>query len=54
MPEHKIQYAFKGKIENITKVNIPNMEYQNEHIDVQILYGSSDHVIVKSRFRVYS
>ena len=44
--EHRTQFAFKCKREHIAKVNMPNIAYPNQHIDIGILYGSRDHVIV--------
>ena len=35
MPEHRTQFAFKGKREHITKLNIPNMTYPNQHVDIK-------------------
>ena len=46
MPEHRTQFAFKGKGERIAKVNMPNMAYPKQHIDIEIPYGSRDHVIL--------
>ena len=45
-PEHRTQFAFKGKREHIVKVNIPNIGYPNQHIDVEIPAGSRDQIIV--------
>ena len=36
MVEHKTQFAFKGKREHIAKVNMPNIEYPGQHIDIEI------------------
>ena len=47
MIEHRTQFAFKGKREYVTKVNMPNMVYPNRHIDIKILHGSRDHVILQ-------
>ena len=44
MPEHRTQFAFKGKREHIAKVSMPNMAYPNQHIDIEIPHGSRDHV----------
>ena len=33
MVEHRTQFACKGKLEHIAKVNMPNMAYPNQHID---------------------
>ena len=46
MTEQRTQFAFKGKREHIAKVNIPNIAYPNQHIDIEILHASRDHVIV--------
>ena len=46
MVEHMTQFAFKGKREHISKVNIPNIAYPNQHIDIEIPHGSRDHIIV--------
>ena len=46
MVEHRKQFAFKDKRENISKVNIPNIAYPGQHTDIGIPHGSSDHVIV--------
>ena len=46
MAEHRTQFAFKCKIEHIAKVNMPNIAYPNQHIDIEIPHGSRDHVIV--------
>ena len=37
MPEHRTQFAFKGKREHIAKVNISNMVYPNQHIDIKTM-----------------
>ena len=52
MIEHRTQFSFKGKREHITKVNIPNIAYPNQHIDIKISYGSSDHVIVPDTVKI--
>ena len=47
MVEHRTQFAFKeGKREHITKVNMPNIAYPNQHIDSEIPHGSRGHVII--------
>ena len=46
MIEHRTQFAFKGKREHIAKVNMPNIAYPNQHIEIEILRGSRDHVII--------
>ena len=52
MIEHRTQFAFKGKREHIAKVNIPNIAYPNQHIDIEILHGSRDHVIVPDTVKI--
>ena len=39
MPEHRTQFVFKGKREHIALVNMPNMTYQRQHIDIEIPNG---------------
>ena len=50
--EHRTQFAFKGKREHIAKVNIPNIAYPNQHIDIEIRHGSRDHVIVPDTVKI--
>ena len=52
MVEHRTQFAFKGKREHISKVSIPNIAYQGQHIDIEILYGSRDHVIIPDTVKI--
>ena len=52
MVEHRMQFAFRDKREHIAKVNIPNIAYPNQHIDIEILHGSRDHVIVPDTVKV--
>ena len=52
MVEHRTQFAFKGKREHIAKVNIPNIAYQNQHIDIDIPHGSRDHVITPDTIKI--
>ena len=51
-PEHRTQFAFKGKREHIVKVNIPNIGYPNQHTDVEIPAGSRDQVIVPDTLKI--
>ena len=44
--EHSTQFAFKGKREHISKVNIPSIAYPGQHIGIGIPHSSSDHIIV--------
>ena len=52
MVEHKTQFSFKGKREHIAKVNMPNIAYPNQHIDIEIPYGSRDHVIIPDTIKI--
>ena len=52
MVEHRTQFAFKGKREHIVKVNMPNIAYPNQHIDIEILHGSRDHVIIPDTVKI--
>ena len=46
MVEHRTQFAFKDKREHISKVNIPNIAYPSQNINIDMPYGSRDHVII--------
>ena len=50
--EHRTQFEFKGKREHIVKVNIPNIGYPNQHIDVEIPAGSRDQIIVPDTLKI--
>ena len=52
MIEHRIQFVFKGKTEHIAKVNMPNMAYPNQHIDIDIPHGSGDHVTIPNTIKI--
>ena len=39
MIEHKTQFAFKGKREHMAKVNMSNIAYPSQHIDIEIPHG---------------
>ena len=52
MPEHRTQFAFKGKTEHIAKVIIPNIAYLIQHFDNKILHASRDYVIVPDTVKV--
>ena len=52
MVEHKTQFAFKGKREHIAKVNMPNIAYPDQHIDIEIPHGWRDHVIVPDTVKI--
>ena len=45
MIEHRTHFAFKSKRKHIAKANMPNIAYPSQHIDIEILHGSRDHVI---------
>ena len=50
--EHRTQFAFKGKRENIAKVDMPNIAYPNQHTDIEIPHGSRDHVIIPDTVKI--
>ena len=52
MVEHRIHFAFKGKRERIAKVNMSNIAYPNQHIDIEILHGSRDHVLIPDTVKI--
>ena len=52
MVEHRIHFAFKGKRERIAKVNMSNIAYLNQHIDIEILHGSRDHVLILDTVKI--
>ena len=52
MVEYRTQFAFKGKREHITKVNMPNIAYPNQHIDIEVPHGSRNHVIVPDNVEI--
>ena len=52
MVKHRTQFAFKGKRENISKVNILNIAYPNQHIDIDIPHDSRDHVIIPDTVKI--
>ena len=52
MTEHRTRFAFKGKREHISKINMPNITYPNQHIDTEIPDGSRDHVIVPDTIKI--
>ena len=52
MVKHRTQFSFKGKREHISKVNISNIAYSNQHIDIEIPHGSRDHVIVPDTVKI--
>ena len=50
--EHRAQFAFKGKREHTSKVNMPNIAYASQHIVIEIPHGSRDHVIVPDTVKI--
>ena len=50
--QNRISHAFDGKGEHIVKVNIPNMAYSGQHIDIEIPHGSRDHVFVPDTVKI--
>ena len=50
--EHRTQFAFKAKTEHIAKVNMPNIAYPDQHIDIEIPHGSRDHVIIPDTIKI--
>ena len=52
MVEHRTQFTFRGKREHMAKVNMPNIAYQNQHIDIEIPHGSRDHVIIPDTVKI--
>ena len=49
--EHRTQFAF-SKREHRARVNIPNMAYWNQHIDIKIPHGSRNHVNVPDTVKI--
>ena len=54
MPEHRTQFAFKDKRERIAKVNITDMAYPSEYINIEIPHGSRDHVMQPDTVKIFS
>ena len=52
MVEHRTQFAFKCKREHIAKVNMSNIAYPNQHIDIEIPHSSRDHVIIPDNVKI--
>ena len=52
MVEHRKQFTFKDKREHIAKVNMPNIPYPSQHIDIQIPHGSRDHAILPDTVKI--
>ena len=49
---HRTKFAFKGKMKHISKVNMANIGYPNQHIDIEIPHGSRNHVIVLDTVKI--
>ena len=52
MVEHRTQFAFEGKREDIAKINMPNTPSPDQHIDIEIPHGSRDHVIIPDTVKI--
>ena len=54
IPENRTQFNFKGKGEHIGKINIPNMAYPNQHIniDIEIPLDWRDRVILPNFVKI--
>ena len=52
MVEHRAQFAFRSKREDIAKYNMPNIAYPNRHIELEILHGLRDHVIMPDTVKI--
>ena len=52
MVKHRTQFAFKSTREHIAKVNMSNLAYPGQHIDIELLHGSRDYVIVPNTVKI--
>ena len=52
MSEQRTQFVFKGKRELVVEVNIPNLTYPNQHIDIEMPHGSRGHAIVPGAVKI--
>ena len=52
MPGHRTKFAFRGKSEHIAKVNVSNIAYPNQHIDIEIPHGLRVHVVVPDTVKI--
>ena len=52
MVEHRAQFVFKGRKEHITKVNITNIAYPSQHIDIEIPHGLRDQLILPDTVKI--
>ena len=52
MVEHRTQFAFKGKREQIATVSTLNIAYPGQHFKFIVPQGSADHVIVPDTLKI--
>ena len=52
MVEHRTQFAFKGKREQIATVSTLNIAYPGQHFKIIVPQGSADHVIVPDTLKI--
>ena len=52
IPDQREQFAFKGKGEHISEVNIPNITYPNQYINIAIPAVSRDHLNVPDTVKI--
>ena len=52
MEEYRTQFAFKGKRYHKANVNMQNIAYLSQHIDIKIPHGSRDHVIIPDTVKI--
>ena len=52
MVEHRTQFAFRDKRENISKVDMANIAYPSQQSDIEIPHGSRDHVITPDTVKI--
>ena len=50
--KNRTQFSFKGKRKHIAKVNITDLAYLNQHINIEILHGSRDLVTVPGTVKI--
>ena len=52
MVEHRTQFAFKGKREQIATVNTLNIAHPGQHFKITVPQGSANHVIVPDTLKI--
>ena len=52
LAEHRTQRALRDNTEYKTQVNIPNLAYPNQHVDIKRLSGSIEHFIVPDTIKI--